>query len=225
MVQDKIADMLTRVRNASSAKHATVDVPASNMKKAIAEVLLEEGYVKNIQFIDDMMFVLRKIVELDNRVFDLNVIDGKPCGRIVFFRLGGKSDEIIHIVMIARCPDQTDTWIDQSDLFYDWCHPEKRLARQIHHQTVERSEIVLTSRFSQPHAIKCGRQCKRIEGNFFEFKFSLKLPGNELLRLVANDAGNDKKTGNTINGNQKNNGCDNPFEQRFPKVTAHFHFT
>ena len=52
-ITDPIADMLTRVRNASSAKHATVDVPASNMKKAIAEVLLEEGYVKNIQFIDD----------------------------------------------------------------------------------------------------------------------------------------------------------------------------
>ena len=52
-ITDPIADMLTRIRNASSAKHATVDVPASNMKKAIAEILLEEGYIKNYQLIND----------------------------------------------------------------------------------------------------------------------------------------------------------------------------
>ena len=52
-VTDPIADMLTRIRNASSAKHATVDIPASNMKKAIAEILLEEGYIKNFQLIKD----------------------------------------------------------------------------------------------------------------------------------------------------------------------------
>jgi small subunit ribosomal protein S8 len=52
-ITDPIADMLTRIRNASSAKHATVDVPASNMKKAIAEILLEEGYIKNFQLIND----------------------------------------------------------------------------------------------------------------------------------------------------------------------------
>jgi len=45
--------MLTRIRNANSAKHDTVDVPASNMKKAIAQILLEEGYIKNFQLIDD----------------------------------------------------------------------------------------------------------------------------------------------------------------------------
>ena len=45
--------MLTRIRNANSAKHVSVDVPASNMKKAIAEILLEEGYIKNYQVIDD----------------------------------------------------------------------------------------------------------------------------------------------------------------------------
>ena len=53
MVSDPIADMLTRIRNAGSAKHATVDIPASNMKKAIAEILLEEGYIKNYQIIND----------------------------------------------------------------------------------------------------------------------------------------------------------------------------
>ena len=52
-ITDPIADMLTRIRNANSAKHDTVDIPASNMKKAIAEILLEEGYVKNFQIIDD----------------------------------------------------------------------------------------------------------------------------------------------------------------------------
>ena len=52
-ITDPIADMLTRIRNANSAKHDTVDIPASNMKKAIAQILLEEGYIKNYQIIDD----------------------------------------------------------------------------------------------------------------------------------------------------------------------------
>ena len=52
-ITDPIADMLTRIRNANSAKHDTVDVPASNMKKAIAQILLEEGYIKDFQLIDD----------------------------------------------------------------------------------------------------------------------------------------------------------------------------
>lgn len=52
-ITDPVADMLTRIRNANSARHDTVDVPASNMKKSIAEILLEEGYIKNYQFISD----------------------------------------------------------------------------------------------------------------------------------------------------------------------------
>ena len=52
-ITDPIADMLTRIRNANNAKHDTVDVPASNMKKAITQILLEEGYIKNFQLIDD----------------------------------------------------------------------------------------------------------------------------------------------------------------------------
>ncbi|MBR6411368.1 MAG: 30S ribosomal protein S8 [Clostridia bacterium] len=51
-MSDVIADMLTRIRNASSAKHATVDVPASNMKKAIADILVEEGYIKGYEVMD-----------------------------------------------------------------------------------------------------------------------------------------------------------------------------
>ena len=52
-ITDPVADMLTRIRNANSAKHDTVDVPASNMKKSIAQILLDEGYIKNFQLIDD----------------------------------------------------------------------------------------------------------------------------------------------------------------------------
>ncbi len=52
-MSDVIADMLTRIRNANDAKHATVDIPASNMKKSIADILLNEGYIKGYQVIDD----------------------------------------------------------------------------------------------------------------------------------------------------------------------------
>ena len=52
-MSDVIADMLTRIRNAGTARHETVDIPASNMKKAIADILLEEGYVKGVQVIED----------------------------------------------------------------------------------------------------------------------------------------------------------------------------
>ncbi|MBQ7751548.1 MAG: 30S ribosomal protein S8 [Clostridia bacterium] len=52
-ITDPIADMLTRIRNANTAKHETVDIPASNMKKAIAEILNEEGYIKGYQIIED----------------------------------------------------------------------------------------------------------------------------------------------------------------------------
>ena len=52
-ITDPVADMLTRIRNANSAKHESVDVPASNLKKAIAEILLEEGYIKSYQIVDN----------------------------------------------------------------------------------------------------------------------------------------------------------------------------
>ena len=50
---DTVADMLTRIRNANSAKHDTVDIPASKMKAAIAQILLDEGYIKSFQNVDD----------------------------------------------------------------------------------------------------------------------------------------------------------------------------
>ena len=52
-ITDPVADMLTRIRNASSAKHDTVDVPASNLKKAIAQILLDEGYIKSFELVDN----------------------------------------------------------------------------------------------------------------------------------------------------------------------------
>ena len=52
-ITDPVADMLTRIRNANSAKHETVDVPASNLKKAIAQILLDEGYIKSFELVDN----------------------------------------------------------------------------------------------------------------------------------------------------------------------------
>ena len=68
-MKDPIADMLTRIRNALTAKHDTVEVPASNMKKAIANILLEEGYVKNVRVEED---------GLSGKIMiDLKYVDGK----------------------------------------------------------------------------------------------------------------------------------------------------
>ena len=52
-ISDVIADMLTRIRNANNAKHETEDIPASNMKKAIADILLTEGYIRSYQIVED----------------------------------------------------------------------------------------------------------------------------------------------------------------------------
>ena len=73
---DPIADMLTRIRNANSSKHKTVDVPASNMKRAIANILLNEGYVKAVEEIEGNtnQGVLRITLKYDER--GARVIDG-----------------------------------------------------------------------------------------------------------------------------------------------------
>lgn len=63
-ITDPIADLLTRIRNASSAKHPSVDIPASNLKKAICKILVEEGYVKGVQVIeDDKQGMLRVVLK------------------------------------------------------------------------------------------------------------------------------------------------------------------
>ena len=56
---DVIADMLTRIRNAASAKHETVEIPASNTKKAIANILLEEGYIAGVEFIEGVQGTIK----------------------------------------------------------------------------------------------------------------------------------------------------------------------
>lgn len=53
VISDPIADMLTRIRNANNVKHGTVEIPASNEKMAIANILLDEGFIKNVEYIDD----------------------------------------------------------------------------------------------------------------------------------------------------------------------------
>ncbi len=72
---DPIADMLTRIRNANTSKHKTVDVPASNMKKAIANILFEEGYVKAVEEIkNDNQGIIRITLKYDEK--GARVIDG-----------------------------------------------------------------------------------------------------------------------------------------------------
>ena len=72
---DPIADMLTRIRNANSAKHKTVDIPASNMKLGIAEILFKEGYIKSFEEIkDDSQGIIRVTLKYDEK--GTRVIDG-----------------------------------------------------------------------------------------------------------------------------------------------------
>lgn len=75
-ITDPIADMLTRIRNASNAKHDSVNVPASNMKKAIAQILLDEGYIKNFQIEEDSMQGMIKIALKYNNPGKEKVITG-----------------------------------------------------------------------------------------------------------------------------------------------------
>ena len=74
-ITDPIADLLTRIRNANTSKHETVDVPASNMKKAIVDILNEEGYIKGYQVIEDgKQGVIRITLKYDEK--GARVIDG-----------------------------------------------------------------------------------------------------------------------------------------------------
>ena len=69
-ITDPVADMLTRIRNANNAKHDTVDVPASNMKKSIAQILLDEGYIKNFQVVEEKVITgLRRVSKPGLRVY------------------------------------------------------------------------------------------------------------------------------------------------------------
>ena len=74
-ITDPISDMLTRIRNANSSKHKTVDIPASNMKRGIAEILYREGYIKSFEEIqDDTQGIIRITLKYDEK--GTRVIDG-----------------------------------------------------------------------------------------------------------------------------------------------------
>ena len=74
-ITDPIADMLTRIRNANSAKHKTVDIPASKMKMGIAEILFKEGYIKSFEEMkDDTQWIIRITLKYDEK--GTRVIDG-----------------------------------------------------------------------------------------------------------------------------------------------------
>ena len=74
-ITDPIADMLTRIRNANSAKHKTVDIPASKMKTAIAEILFKEGYIKSFELIsNENQGIIRITLKYDEK--GTRVIDG-----------------------------------------------------------------------------------------------------------------------------------------------------
>lgn len=92
VVTDPIADMLTRIRNALTAKHETVEIPASNMKKAIAEILLNEGYISNVEIKEDG--VQGSIVVTLKYSKDGNVITGLKRISKPGLRVYAKSNEI-----------------------------------------------------------------------------------------------------------------------------------
>ena len=74
-ITDPIADMLTRIRNASNSRHKTVDIPASNMKKAIADILFKEGYIKSFEIIEDQaQGIIRITLKYDEK--GIKVISG-----------------------------------------------------------------------------------------------------------------------------------------------------
>ena len=90
---DPIADMLTRIRNANSAKHKTVDVPSSKMKTAIAEILFKEGYIKSFELIsDENQGIIRITLKYDEK--GVRVIDGIKRISKPGLRVYAKSSEI-----------------------------------------------------------------------------------------------------------------------------------
>jgi len=97
MMTDPIADMLTRIRNGNNAKHRTVDIPASNIKKEIARILLDEGFIKGYDVIDDgKQGIIR--VELKYGKYNEKVISGIKRISKPGLRVYVKSDEIPRVL-------------------------------------------------------------------------------------------------------------------------------
>ena len=101
-ITDPIADMLTRIRNANNAKHDTVDVPASNMKKSIAQILLDEGYIKNYQLIDDGTQGVIRIALKYNQPNKEKVITGLRRVSKPGLRVYAGADELPRVIKIGR---------------------------------------------------------------------------------------------------------------------------
>ena len=97
-ITDPVADMLTRIRNANNAKHDTVDVPASNMKKSIAQILLEEGYIKNFQLVDDGTQGIIRIALKYNQPNKEKVITGLRRVSKPGLRVYAGSDELPRVI-------------------------------------------------------------------------------------------------------------------------------
>ena len=97
-ITDPVADMLTRIRNANSAKHDTVDVPASNMKKSIAQILLDEGYIKNFQLVADGTQGIIRIALKYNQPNKEKVITGLRRVSKPGLRVYAGSDELPRVI-------------------------------------------------------------------------------------------------------------------------------
>ena len=115
-MSDPIADMLTRIRNANSAKHDTVDIPASKMKMSIAQILLDEGYVSKYDIIDDGSFKTIHITLKYGANKTEKVISGIK--RISKPGLRGNAGKRGLAFMRARtsCPGCLAGWVSQSSL-------------------------------------------------------------------------------------------------------------
>ena len=98
-ITDPVADMLTRIRNANNAKHETVDVPASNMKKSIAQILLDEGYIKSFQIVDDGTQALRPemILEQDGSTIHVK----RPSDDKLHCALHGMTRALLHNMVVG----------------------------------------------------------------------------------------------------------------------------
>ncbi len=97
MITDPIADMLTRIRNANNAKHKSVEIPASNMKKKLAEILLNEGFIKKFEVIEDNLQGIVK-VELKYGVNEEKVITGLKRISKPGLRVYAKADEVPRVL-------------------------------------------------------------------------------------------------------------------------------
>ncbi|NLJ98456.1 MAG: 30S ribosomal protein S8 [Tissierellia bacterium] len=97
MMTDPIADMLTRIRNGNNAKHDTVDIPASNIKKEIAQILLDEGFIKGFDVIEDgKQGIIR--IELKYGQYNEKVISGIKKISKPGLRVYVKSDEVPRVL-------------------------------------------------------------------------------------------------------------------------------